>query len=79
MRLPDRKHARRVKNLRRDTTKQDTDNQRRELEAVAARSGWHVVKVYEDAGITGGARFSFEGGVGAVSRGSAEVLVRRCF
>ena len=25
--------------------KQDTDNQRRELEAVAARSGWHVERV----------------------------------
>ena len=35
------------------TSKQDTDNQRRELEAVAARSGWEVVKVYEDAGISG--------------------------
>jgi DNA invertase Pin-like site-specific DNA recombinase len=39
--------------LRVSTDKQTTDNQRRELEAVAARSGWHVVKVYEDAGISG--------------------------
>jgi DNA invertase Pin-like site-specific DNA recombinase len=39
--------------LRVSTSKQDTDNQRRELEAVAARSGWDVVKVYEDAGISG--------------------------
>ena len=31
-----------------------TDNQRFELEAVAARSGWHIVKVYEDAGVSGG-------------------------
>jgi DNA invertase Pin-like site-specific DNA recombinase len=38
--------------LRVSTDKQTTDNQRRELEAVAARSGWHVVKVYEDAGIS---------------------------
>ena len=30
------------------TSKQDTDNQRRELEAVAERSGWKVVKIYED-------------------------------
>jgi len=30
-----------------------TDNQRRELEAVAKRSGWQVVKVFEDAGISG--------------------------
>ena len=39
--------------LRVSTSKQDTNNQRRELEAVAARSGWDVVKVYEDAGISG--------------------------
>src|ERR1700692_1498837 len=39
--------------LRVSTSKQDTDNQRRELEVVAERSGWKVVKVYEDAGISG--------------------------
>src|SRR4030081_4147042 len=39
--------------LRISTSKQDTNNQRRELMAVAARSGWDVVKVYEDAGISG--------------------------
>jgi DNA invertase Pin-like site-specific DNA recombinase len=39
--------------LRVSTSKQETSNQRRELEAVAARSGWQVVKVYEDAGISG--------------------------
>jgi DNA invertase Pin-like site-specific DNA recombinase len=39
--------------LRVSTSKQDTDNQRRELEAVAERSGWHVVKVYEDTSISG--------------------------
>ena len=38
--------------LRVSTDKQTTDNQRRELEAVAERSGWKVVKVYEDAGIS---------------------------
>ena len=38
--------------IRVSTSKQDTDNQRRELE-VAERSGWRVVKVYEDAGISG--------------------------
>ena len=36
------------------TDKQTTDNQRRELEAVAERSNWKVVQVYEDAGISGG-------------------------
>ena len=35
------------------TSKQDTENQRRELEAVAEHSGWKVVRVYEDAGISG--------------------------
>src|ERR1700704_1012917 len=39
--------------LRVSTSKQDTDNQRRELEAVAERSSWKVVKIYEDNGISG--------------------------
>jgi hypothetical protein len=39
--------------IRVSTSKQDTENQRRELEAVVDRSGWKVVKVYEDAGISG--------------------------
>ena len=39
--------------IRVSTSKQDTDNQRRELEAVAKRSGWEVVKVYQDDCISG--------------------------
>ena len=39
--------------LRVSTDGQTTENQRRELEAVAARSGWEVVGFYEDAGISG--------------------------
>jgi DNA invertase Pin-like site-specific DNA recombinase len=39
--------------LRVSTDKQTTNNQRRELEAVAERSRWEVVKVYQDAGISG--------------------------
>jgi DNA invertase Pin-like site-specific DNA recombinase len=39
--------------LRVSTDGQTTQNQRREIEAVAARSGWEVVAVYEDAGISG--------------------------
>ena len=39
--------------LRVSTSKQETGNQRRELEAVAKRSGWQVVRVFEDAGISG--------------------------
>jgi DNA invertase Pin-like site-specific DNA recombinase len=39
--------------LRVSTARQDTENQRRELEVVAERSGWDVVRIYEDAGISG--------------------------
>jgi DNA invertase Pin-like site-specific DNA recombinase len=39
--------------LRVSTSKQDTENQLRELSAVADRSGWEIWKVYEDAGIRG--------------------------
>jgi len=39
--------------LRVSTDGQTTENQRRELEAAAARSGWEVVDFYEDAGISG--------------------------
>ena len=39
--------------VRVSTGEQTTDNQRLELEQVARRSGWQVVEVYEDAGISG--------------------------
>ena len=39
--------------LRVSTTGQTTENQRRELEAMGARSGWQVIGIYEDAGISG--------------------------
>jgi len=39
--------------LRVSTDTQTTDNQRRELEAVAERMGWTVTGIYEDAGISG--------------------------
>src|SRR5712675_319911 len=39
--------------LRVSTSKQDTENQLRELSAVADRSGWEIWRVYEDAGICG--------------------------
>jgi DNA invertase Pin-like site-specific DNA recombinase len=39
--------------LRVSTTEQTTSNQRRELQAVAKRHGWSVVRVFEDAGISG--------------------------
>jgi predicted site-specific integrase-resolvase len=37
--------------LRVSTSDQTTDNQRRELEAVASRHSWSVVRVFEDSGI----------------------------
>lgn len=39
--------------LRVSTGEQTTDNQKRELEAVAMRHDWHVVEFFEDAGISG--------------------------
>jgi DNA invertase Pin-like site-specific DNA recombinase len=39
--------------LRVSTSKQETSNQRRELEAVAERSGWKIIRVFEDNGISG--------------------------
>ena len=39
--------------LRVSTGEQTTENQRRELEAIARHRGWHVVAVYEDLGISG--------------------------
>jgi DNA invertase Pin-like site-specific DNA recombinase len=39
--------------LRVSTDGQTTKNQRRQLESVAERSGWEIVGIYEDAGISG--------------------------
>lgn len=39
--------------VRVSTAEQNTRNQRRELKATAERQGWDVVKVYEDAGLSG--------------------------
>lgn len=39
--------------LRVSTDGQTTDNQRRELDAIAQHRGWAIVQVYEDAGISG--------------------------
>jgi len=39
--------------LRISTNEQTTENQRRELMDRAERSGWEVVKVYEDQGVSG--------------------------
>jgi len=39
--------------LRVSTGEQTTDNQMRELKAVAAHRGWNVVAIFEDAGVSG--------------------------
>lgn len=39
--------------LRVSTSEQTTENQRRELTSVAERNGWTVIRVFEDAGISG--------------------------
>lgn len=39
--------------LRVSTGEQTTENQRGELKTVASRSGWDIVAIYEDAGISG--------------------------
>ena len=39
--------------LRVSTGEQTTENQRLELVAAAKRSGWEIVEIYEDAGVSG--------------------------
>jgi DNA invertase Pin-like site-specific DNA recombinase len=39
--------------VRVSTEDQTTDNQLIELQAIAARAGWDVVKIYQDAGVSG--------------------------
>lgn len=39
--------------IRVSTDQQTTDNQERELREVAARTGWEIVEVYRDQGISG--------------------------
>src|SRR5437016_7772716 len=55
--------------IRVSTSKQDTDNRRRELEVVAERSDWKVVKVYEDAGISGAKGRDQRPGLDAMMKG----------
>jgi DNA invertase Pin-like site-specific DNA recombinase len=39
--------------LRVSTVEQTTANQERELQAIAKRMGWEIVKIYKDHGISG--------------------------
>ncbi|HLH88076.1 MAG TPA: recombinase family protein [Xanthobacteraceae bacterium] len=57
--------------LRVSTSEQTTENQRRELEAVAARHGWAVVSVFDDAGISGAKGRDARPGLDAMMKGVA--------
>src|SRR3979490_1251543 len=57
--------------LRVSTSEQSTQNQRRELEAVAARHGWDVVATFEDAGISGAKGRDARPGLDALMKGVA--------
>ena len=57
--------------LRVSTAEQTTENQRRELHAVAARHGWDGVSVFEDAGISGAKGRDARPGLDAMMKGVA--------
>ncbi|MEP9398121.1 recombinase family protein [Mesorhizobium sp. KR2-14] len=65
--------------LRVSTAEQTTDNQRRELEAVAQRAGWEVVQVFEDKGISGtkgrDKRPAYDAMLKAVTRREVDMVV----
>lgn len=65
--------------LRVSTTGQTTENQRRELEAVAEQRGWSVVQVFEDAGISGAKgrdkRSGFDALHKAATRGKVDMVL----
>ncbi|MFG1426782.1 recombinase family protein [Roseixanthobacter glucoisosaccharinicivorans] len=51
--MPAKAHRRVAFYFRVSTHDQTTENQRRELQAVADKAGWNVVATFEDAGISG--------------------------
>jgi DNA invertase Pin-like site-specific DNA recombinase len=57
--------------LRVSTTGQTTANQKRELEAVAARHGWDVVQVFSDNGVSGAKGRKDRPGLDAMLKGVA--------
>lgn len=64
--------------LRVSTKDQTTENQLRELRQVAERAGWEVVKVFEDAGVSGAKgrdkRPSFDALLKAVTRREIDLV-----
>jgi DNA invertase Pin-like site-specific DNA recombinase len=65
--------------MRVSTDDQTTANQRQALEAVAAQRGWAIVKVYEDAGVSGAKgrerRAGFDGMLRDAARARFDVLM----
>jgi DNA invertase Pin-like site-specific DNA recombinase len=65
--------------LRVSTAEQTTENQRLELERVAAARAWTVVKVYRDEGISGAkgrdGRPGFDGALKGAVRGEFDMLM----
>jgi DNA invertase Pin-like site-specific DNA recombinase len=57
--------------LRVSTSEQTTDNQRRELTAIAARHNWKVVAIFEDAGISGAKGRNARPGLNELMKGVA--------
>ena len=57
--------------IRVSTSEQNTQNQRRELEAVAERHGWEIVAIYEDAGISGAKGRNHRPGLAALMKAVA--------
>jgi DNA invertase Pin-like site-specific DNA recombinase len=57
--------------LRVSTTEQTTTNQRRKLEAVAARHGWDAVQVFSDNGVSGAKGRKERPGLDALLKGVA--------
>jgi DNA invertase Pin-like site-specific DNA recombinase len=57
--------------LRVSTSEQTTENQRRELRAVAKRHGWEIAGAYEDAGVSGAKGRDKRPGLDALLKGVA--------
>ena len=57
--------------LRVSTSDQTTENQRRELQAVAERHGWKIVATFDDAGVSGAKGRDKRAGLDALLKGVA--------
>ncbi len=64
--------------LRVSTKEQTTENQRLELERVASQRGWTIIKVFEDAGISGSKgrdkRPALDAMLNAATRGELDMI-----